>query len=163
MSEIAVLIVLYAVGVLLLLMDIFIPSHGILALTGVGFLVAAVAKTFGYAGREAGIIAILACLVFLPTFACVAIKYWRRTPIGRRISPPNPVLTSADMGVPVEELSRLVGQTGSAVTPLRPVGICEFNGKRISCVAQFGMVERGSIVEAVGVSGCNLAVQKRLT
>ena len=163
MSEIAVLILLYAAGVLLLVMDIFIPSHGLLAVTGVGFLVAAVVQTFNYAGREAGIVAILACLVFLPTFVCLAVKYWRRTPIGRRISPPNPVLTVADAGVPVEELTRLVGQTGTAVTPLRPVGICEFSGKRVSCVAEFGMVERGTMVEAVRVSGSNLAVQQKTT
>ena len=163
MSDIAVLIILYAVSVLILVAEIFIPSHGLLSVTGVGFLVAAIVKTFSYGGREAGIIAILACLVFLPAFAGVAIKYWRYTPIGRRISPPNPVLTSADAGVPVEELTRLIGQTGSAVTTLRPVGICEFNGKRVSCVAEFGMVEHGTIVEAVRVSGSNLAVQKKIT
>ncbi|MGB2984315.1 MAG: NfeD family protein [Phycisphaerae bacterium] len=163
MSEVAVLALLYAVGVLLLVAEIFIPSHGVLSIAGLGFLVAAVVKTFSYGGREAGTIAIFACLVFLPVFAFVAIKYWHRTPIGKRISPPNPVLTSADTSVPVEELNRLIGQTGRSETPLRPVGICKFNGKRVSCLAEFGMIEAGATVEAVRVSGSNLAVQEKKT
>ena len=161
MSEIAILVALYAVGVMLLVAEIFIPSHGILSVVGIGFLVAAVVKTFNYGGREAGVVAVLACLVFVPTFAIIAIKYWHRTPIGRLIAPPNPVLSAADTGVPVAQLSELVGQTGRTVSPLRPVGVGEFRGRRVSCVAEFGMVEADVIVEATGIKGSNLVVVEK--
>ena len=161
MPELGILIMFFAVGVLMLVAEIFIPSHGVLSLVGLGFLIAAVVETFSYGGREAGTIAVLACLVFVPTLALIAVKYWHRTPIGRRIAPPSPTLTTDDTSIPVEELSRLVGRTGRSETPLRPVGICEFNGKRVSCVTEFGMVEAGVIVEAVGISGANLAVQEK--
>lgn len=163
MSEMAILILLYGVGLLMLMAEIFIPSNGILTVAGLGLLAVAVGRTFTYAGREAGIIAIFACLVFLPTFAFVAIKYWHLTPIGRRIAPPNPVLTSADTGAPVEKLSRLIGQTGRSTTTLRPVGICEFNGKRISCIAEFGVIEADTEVEGVRIAGSNLAVTEKKT
>ena len=42
MSELTVLIVLYLVGMFILLAEIFIPSHGILSIAGIGFLVAAI-------------------------------------------------------------------------------------------------------------------------
>ena len=161
MSDLAILIIFYAVGVLMLVAEIFIPSHGILSVAGLAFLIAAVVKTFSYGGREAGIVAVFACLVFVPAFAFVAIKYWHRTPIGRRIAPPNPTLTVDDTSVPVETLARMVGQTGRSKTPLRPVGICEFNGKRVSCVAEFGMIEAGVEVEGLRISGSNLAVQEK--
>lgn len=161
MPEWGILVLFFAVGVVILVAEIFIPSHGILSVVGLGFLIAAVVKTFSYGGREAGIIAVLACLVFVPAFALIAVKYWHRTPIGRRIAPPNPTLTADDTSVPVEELSRLVGRTGRSETPLRPVGICEFSGKRVSCVTEFGMIEAGATVEAVGISGANLAVQEK--
>jgi membrane-bound serine protease (ClpP class) len=159
----AIVTLLYGVGLLMLVAEIFIPSHGVLTLAGLGFLVVAVVKTFSYGGREAGVIAIFACSVFLPAFAFVAIKYWRRTPIGRRIAPPNPVVTAADTSVPVEELTRLIGQTGRSTTPLRPVGICDFDGKRISCVAAFGIIEAGTAVEGVRLVGSNLAVEEKKT
>ncbi len=161
MSELTVLLVLYLVGMLILLAEIFIPSHGILSIAGIGFLVVAIVKTFQYGGQNAGVIAILACMVILPALAFVAIKYWHRTPIGKLISPPNPQLTVDDIGVPVEELQRLIGQTGRAVSPLRPVGICEFNGKRVSCIAESGMVEVGVSVEGIGLSGADLTVVEK--
>ncbi len=161
MSDMVILILLYGVGVLMLLAEIFIPSHGVLTVASLGFLTAAIVKTFSYGGRDAGIVAVFACAVFLPAFAFVAVKYWRRTPIGRRIAPPNPIVTSADTGVPVEEMSRLIGRTGRSATPLRPVGICEFNGRRISCVAEFGLIEAGATVEAIRIVGSNLAVEEK--
>lgn len=161
MSDVAILVVLYALGMLLLVAEIFIPSHGILSLVGIGFLVAAVVKTFDVGGREAGVIAVFACLVIVPTFAFVAIKYWHRTPIGKRIAPPNPVMTAADAGVPVEELGHLVGRTGRTISPLRPVGVCEFDGRRVSCVTEFGMVEADVTVESTGIKGGNLVVVEK--
>ena len=109
-------------------------------------------------GRDAGLVAVVACLVFLPTFAYASIRIWPHTPLGKLIAPPNRVLTAADVGVPVEELSRLIGQTGRAVTQLRPVGICEFSGRRVSCIAEFGVVDAGAAVVASGLSGAALTV-----
>lgn len=160
MSDIGILVILYGVGVLILVSEIFIPSHGILSVAGIGFLIAGVVKTFSYGGREAGVIAVFACVFFVPVFAFVAIKYWHLTPIGRRIAPPNPVATAFDTSVPIEEMSRLIGRTGRSLTTLRPAGICEFDGKRYSCVAEFGMIDAGVIVEGLRISGSNLAVQE---
>ncbi len=159
MSELGILIALYGVGVLMLLAEIFIPSHGVLTVAGLGFLIAAVIKTFSIAGEMAGAIAILACLVLLPTFAYLSVKYWPHTPIGRRIAPPNPVLTAADTSVPIEELQALIGQTGLAVSPLRPVGTCEFRGRRYSCVAELDVIESGTTVIGSGIRNGNLAVE----
>ena len=161
MSDVLILVLLYGAGVLVLVSEVFIPSHGVLTVVGLGLLIAGIVRTFSYAGRDAGIIAVFACLVFVPAFAFLAIKYWHRTPIGKRISPPNPTLTAADTSVPVEEINSMIGKTGRSISPLRPVGICEFDGRRVSCVAQFGMVEAGVPVEGVGMSGTNLAVVEK--
>ncbi|MBI4716329.1 MAG: hypothetical protein HY763_00835 [Planctomycetes bacterium] len=162
-GELGIIVLLYAVGVLILVAEVFIPSHGILSVLGVGFLVAGIVKTFAFGGREAGLIAVTACMLFLPAFALVAVKYWHRTPFGKRISPPNPVVTAADTPVPVAELTRLVGATGRAVSPLRPVGVCEFGGRRVVCTAEFGMLDAGVAVLASGVSGGTLRVVERKT
>ncbi len=159
MTDLGILLALYGVGLTILIAEIFIPSHGVLGVVGLGFVITAVVRTFSYGGRDAGIMAVLICLVALPTLAYVAIKYWHQTPIGKRISPPNPVLTSADTSVPIEELRALINQTGHAVSPLRPVGVCEFNGRRVSCVAELGVVEAGTEVVGTGIVSGNLAVQ----
>ena len=80
--------------------------------------------------------------------------------INQRIAPPNPQLTVEDTSIPVEELQSFIGQTGVSKTPLRPVGICEFNGKRVSCVAEFGMIDSGTTVEGLRRKGANLTVRE---
>ena len=161
MSELMILGMLFGVGVLMLVAEIFIPSHGILTVVGLGFLIAGIVQTFKIHGRDAGIVSVFACAVFVPILAVVAIKYWHRTPLGKRIAPPNPTITAADTSVPVEQIDSLIGATGRSISTLRPVGICDFNGTRVSCVAQFGMIEADLPVEGVGVSGTNLAVVEK--
>lgn len=161
MPDVGVLILLFVLGAIALTAEIFIPSQGVLTLAGLGFLIAGIVRTFQDVGHGAGTAAVFACLVFVPTLAFVSVKYWRRTRIGRMIAPPNPILTSADTSVPVEEINAMIGQTGNSLSPLRPVGICEFNGRRVSCIARFGMIESGVIVEGVGMTGANLSVVEK--
>jgi len=162
MSELAVIALLFLAGTVILILEIFIPSYGVLSVVGVGFLIAAIVKTFAYGGQNAGVLAIIACGIFLPAFAYVSVKYWRLTPIGRRIVPANPVLTEADIAS-ITKLNALVGQTGKTISPLRPVGICTFEGKRISCVAEVGAVDAGVDVVAMGIKSGNLTVRQRET
>jgi membrane-bound ClpP family serine protease len=159
MSELGIITLLYAVGIGMLIAEIFIPSHGVLTFAGLGMIVWAVVRTFMFGGQSAGVVAVLACLILLPVFAYLCVKFWPHTPIGRRIAPPNPVATADYVGVPVVELGRYVGQTGRAISALRPVGLCEFDGRRFSCVAEFGMVDANATVVATGLSGGNLRVR----
>ena len=158
MSETVLLLMLFAVGAGLLVAEIFIPSHGVLTIAGLGFLIAGVIKTYHLHGDTAGTISLILCMVFVPTMGIVAVKYFRRTWIGKIISPPNPIVTRSDTSIPVDKLVALVGKTGRTVSPLRPVGICSFDGVRISCVAEFGQIEAGVAVQGSRVSGANLAV-----
>ncbi len=163
MSAVAVITLLFVGGVLVLIAELFLPSHGLLTVVALGLIVAGVVQTFRYGGERAGAIAGAACLIGLPTFAMMAVRIWPKTWIGRRIAPPNPTVTESDSSVPVEELSRHVGQRGRSLTPLRPVGICEFNGRRVSCIAQFGMIDAGETVEGLHVTGSNLAVESKVS
>lgn len=162
MTEAIVIALLFGAGLLVLTAEIFIPSHGLLTVVGVGFLIAAIVRTFMTAGQTAGIIAILASMVVLPTIMLLAIKFWPKTPIGRRIAPPNPIVRPTDTSIPIAELSSLLGHSGRCVSPLRPVGICEFDGHRVSCVSEMGMIDAGREVRAVGLSGANLVVEENL-
>jgi len=161
MSEVMVIALLFTAGVLVLIAELFIPSHGVLGVLGAGLLIAGVVQTYRFGGERAGTIAGLACVAALPAFAVAAVKIWPKTWIGRRIVPPNPVASHRDTSVPVDELSRYIGKTGKAMSPLRPVGVCEFDGRRVSCIAEFGMLDAGATVEATRVISGQLAVQVR--
>ena len=158
MTGLGAIILLFAIGLFLLVLDIFIPSHGALAISSLFFIGWAIYRTFADHGQSAGIVSILACLIVLPVIALAAIRVWPRTPIGRRIAPANLVSRPEDSSVPSEELMTLVGRRGRAVSTLRPVGICEFGGRRVACLAESGMIDAGREVVGIGAAGGQLTV-----
>lgn len=158
MDPVWLIVVLFAVGLILLLLDIFFPSHGLLTVGGLGSLVVAVALTFQF-GKFAGGLATIACLIVLPALAWGAIKIWPHTPIGKRIAPINRVADAQDRVNATELLEPLIGKFGRALSPLRPIGLCEFGGRRVECVAELGMIEAESCVEATGIRGSALTVR----
>jgi membrane-bound serine protease (ClpP class) len=156
-TDMGIIALFYVAALILLIGEIFIPSHGILTIFGLCFLIVAIVKTFAY-GETAGAIAIITSAVGLPVLAGVAVKVWPHTRIGKLIAPPNPVHTAEQYGTGVEHLTAIVGTRGRARSPLRPAGICEFDGNRYQCVSESGLIESGVVVQAVGIRGRSLEV-----
>ena len=138
---------LYLVGCCLLIIELFLPAHGLLGLVGMGMIGFGLYETYGKS-EVVGLISMVVLAILLPTGLVLAVKHWHGTPVGRRISPPNPELTDSDR-MPVEYLKPLIGTVGKSLTLLRPVGTCEFDGQRVECTAEYGMIERNVEVEAI--------------
>jgi membrane-bound serine protease (ClpP class) len=149
--------IMYGAGAFVLLTDLFIPSHGVLALGGLILIGFGVYEAF-IIGTTTGVINVVVWMIVLPVGMWVAVRNWHRTPVGRRISPPNPKLTEQDR-MPVSNLQALIGRTGRSMTLLRPVGTCEFDGHRVECMAEYGIIEMGVRVEAVGMSDRTVVVR----
>jgi membrane-bound serine protease (ClpP class) len=161
MSDLGTIVLLFTAGMAVLVAELFIPSHGLLTIVGLGFVVAGIVMTFRSYGETAGTVAIIAALIALPTFGLAAIRIWPKTWIGRKIAPPNPTFSVADTSVPAADLSRYIGRAGRTVSPLRPVGVCEFDGRRISCIAEYGILDAGVAVEGLRITGSDLVVREK--
>jgi membrane-bound serine protease (ClpP class) len=155
-----VIVLLFAAGILLLVAEIFLPSHAMLSIAGVTLLIVGIIRVFSRFGDAAGLLALAGSVITVPTIAFIAVKFWHRTPLGRRISPPNPVLKRGE-AFSTDELEALVGRFGRALTPLRPIGSCEFGGRRVECTAELGMIVADTVVEATGIQGRTLVVRPR--
>ncbi|HOA74997.1 MAG TPA: NfeD family protein [Phycisphaerae bacterium] len=151
------IVILYSLGVAVLAADLFLPSQGILTAIGLGLFGYGVYEAFQI-GTMVGVIHVAVLTVALPAAFILGVRVWHRTPIGRRISPPNPTLTAEDR-LPVSDLQKLLGTSGRAVTILRPVGTCEFNGRRVECKAESGLIEAGTEVQAVRLSDRTVVVR----
>lgn len=148
---------LFLAGIALLVVDIFLPSHGVLTLAslcllGYGLYLCYQISETAALGALAGI------AVVVPTLLYIAVRTWHRTAIGRKIAPPNPVLSDEDR-LPLAELEAMIGSQGRALTQLRPVGTCVFDGKRVEAMAEHGMISPNMVVEAVGLSGRTVIVR----
>lgn len=158
MSETGFLFLLYAAALIAFVAEVFVPSHGLLTVLGLGLLIAAIVKTFEYHGTTAGGSAIVLSVIGLPVFAVVAVRAWPNTRIGRIIAPQNPVYRRHDHHPESAEIESFVGCYGKTLTPLRPVGTCEFDDRRIQCVCESGMIDAGVKVRAIELRGRELVV-----
>ena len=74
-----------------------------------------------------------------------------------RLAPPR--RKRGDAIADADELGTLLGQTGRVLTPMRPVGMCEFGKRRVECVAESGYVEKDKQIKVVRVEGTQLTVR----
>ena len=151
------IILLCGLGAVLVIADLFLPSHFLLTLCAFGLFGYALFLTFQIS-EAAGFAGVIMLVVLIPSTIAAFLKIWPRTWIGRRIAVPNPVLSEQDR-LPLAELERLVGATGRAMTPLRPVGTCAFDDRRYECVAERGMIASGVPVECIRVIDRTLCVR----
>ena len=56
-------------------------------------------------------------------------------------------------------ISLLQNKIGRVVTPLRPVGQCEFDGRRVECTAEGQYVPEGKTVRVVRIEGMQPTVR----
>lgn len=152
-------ILLLFVGLALAMMEVFIPSSGILGLLSFCAILAAVVLGFMH-GPGAGF-AILATAMFgLPAVVILALKWWPLTPMGRRfllenrtseeVLPDNPKLRG---------LKELVGRVGVAKSKMLPCGAVTIDGRTIDAISEGVFIEPGRQIRVIDVRGTQVVVR----
>ena len=150
-----VLLILCAV---LLVFEIFIPSLGLLTATALLCLAGGM-YIFFQISTTVGWIGVWTAVVLIPTVWVIVYKLLPKTSIGRVLELKK--VEQAMGGIPDQEhLESLMGRSGTVLTPLRPVGMCEFDGKKIVCVADTGYIEKQTQVKVIHVEGNKITVRK---
>ena len=151
---------LLLLGLGVMVLEVFVPSGGILGFVSIAALVAAVATAFLEQGVTAGMASLAVVVLAVPAVLAVAFRWFPETPLGRRVLPPAPeaadVLPDLDRRRHVREL---VGHAGRTVTDLLPWGRVELAGEAFDAMSEGGPIETGTAVEAVGVQGTALVVR----
>lgn len=159
-SHIALLMA--AVGIAVLIAEIFIPSGGVLSvimLVCLGVSIYCAAKAWWGTNPTLWWTYLLTLLVLIPVTIGTAFTVLPHTSLGKTVllEAPEP-----DEVVPLSEEARLqqwVGQHGTAVTPLTPGGLVLVSGERVHAVSEGMIVERDQEVEIVAVRGLRLVVR----
>lgn len=154
-------ILILCVGLMLLVAELFIPSGGVLGVLSAVALVGSILIAYTQVGTRAGTVFLLIVLVALPTVVCVGMSYWERTPFGRRLVLMRPTREEIDPASERERrLGELVGQIGRTVTPLRPAGMTNFDGRRVDTIAEGMMIDADTLVRVIEVRGHRVVVRK---
>jgi membrane-bound ClpP family serine protease len=144
MSPVETILLLFGVGLFLLAAELFLPTHGLLGVAGAICVVIAVGKTF-IINQWAGVGLLLATTASIPFVWTAAMKIWPKTPLGRKL-----ILPSNEL-IP-EPPSVHLGQTGVAISEMRPMGMCEFAGQKVEATSEIGMIDAGRTVIVTSIN-----------
>jgi membrane-bound ClpP family serine protease len=149
---------LYVACAALIVAEVLIPSGGVLSICALACMVGGVAIFFRYSAAV-GWVGVVVAIVMVPLLLIAAYKILPSTRFGRQVLLAPPVRDRGDAISDTAELARLLGQAGRVLTPLRPVGMCEFDGRRVECVAESGYVQKDEKIKVIRVEGTQVTVR----
>jgi len=166
-------IFLFAAGVALVVLEVLIPSFGLLTLCALacfGLSIWQASKAGTGAAVTMGVLAPILTVMIL----YFGLKYIPRTSWGRGLILRNPedegarlppttsekAHLTAEGGTEEEEMLPLVGKEGVAHSELRPAGVALIEGQRVDVVTEGGMLEAGARIRVVAVEGNRVVVRQ---
>jgi membrane-bound ClpP family serine protease len=151
-------IFLYFACAALIIAEVFVPSGGLISICALACLIGGVAIFFHHS-VTAGWIGVGIAAVMIPVVLIFAYKIFPTTRFGKSVTLTPPKRLQGDAIPDTSELKGLLGEAGVVLTPLRPVGICDFSGHRVECVAESGYVDKGKKVKVIDVESTQLTVR----
>jgi membrane-bound serine protease (ClpP class) len=151
--------VLIAIGLIVLMAGFFIPSGGLLFGAAGIFVLVGVGMVFAYGDSLQGTLTLLGLAAGLPVLWGVFGYIWPHTPVGRRYGKQAvPDATIATMPVNLE-LEQLRGRYGRTLSPMRPSGSVDFDGRRIDAMSEGMMLDANQWVKCVDVRAGRVIVR----
>ncbi|WP_068774375.1 NfeD family protein [Paenibacillus sp. FJAT-26967] len=148
---------LFVLGVILLLLELIIPSFGILGIAGTISLFSGVILA-AESPQAAALSLAIAFVIGLVLLLLIVKKFPQRGIWNRLILKEE--LTSEQGFVSSSFKLHLIGQTGTSLTPLRPSGTALFGEDRIDVVTEGGFITAGKSVRVVHVEGSRVVVHE---
>jgi membrane-bound serine protease (ClpP class) len=151
-------LILFAAGVVLLLAEILLPTGGILVVVSLLFFATGVGILLSTDRVTEAVVAIVGLAIGLPAAGYVIVSAWRKMSLGAVL--PDDVGAGA---VPIPgqlELEALKNRIGKTVSPMRPSGTIEIDGRRIDAMTEGMMLDAGVWVRCIGVRGTTLVVRQ---
>jgi membrane-bound serine protease (ClpP class) len=148
-------ILLMLVGCAVLVLEVFIPSGGILSIVSTAAFVGAILLAF-QRGTVTGFMFVLTTVIAVPLVLALAFKYWPKTPIGRAMIGELP--TAAEVA-PEDPRRGLVGRVGVARSKMLPSGAVEVEGQMIDAMSQGQAISPGQYVVVIEVRANRVVVR----
>lgn len=159
MSPLGWAALLLTFGLIIMLVEMFVPSGGVLAFISAISVIASIFMAFR-SSSEAGVGFMALAVVGTPVVLAIGFKLWPRTPLGKRILLDVP---SGDDVLPDIELRKrlkeLVGHIGTAKALMLPGGPVQVEGHMYDALSEGVAVQPGERVKVVEVRGTRIVVR----
>lgn len=150
--------ILVALGFGVVVLELFVPSAGLLGVVAAIFLISGIVTGF-FHSMQLGAILLLFTTLCLPLFFALLVKVWPNTPIGRRILIGK---MNEEEVMPVREHYKrdsLIGQKGIAKTKMLPSGMIKIGDRSYDAVSDGFAIEAGQPIKVVAIKMNVIMVQ----
>ena len=148
--------VLFILGLLLLIVEMFIPGFGIAGGSGLILLVLGIILT-ARTPFEAFVMLVIV-LILVSLVLAVILRSAKKGRLSKKL-----ILWSAakheDGFSSSSDMSALLGKEGIALTVLRPAGTGQFLGQRLDVVTDGNFMEKGTKIKIVRIDGRRIVVE----
>ncbi|WP_054956666.1 NfeD family protein [Paenibacillus dakarensis] len=148
---------LFIIGIAMLLMELFVPSFGILGIVGSASLIVGVVRA-AYSTSHVALSLGIAAACALAAIVVVAIVFRERGIWNKFVLQDS--LTKEKGYIPTEDRDIMIGLVGRSITPLRPSGTAEFDGRRLDVVTVGGFIESGRAIRVLKTDGTRIVVEE---
>lgn len=146
---------LQVIGIMVIIVEIFIPSLGVLTVIALALLSYSLYIVFTSISITAGIVFTGLDIIIVPLTIVLGIKILAKSPLSlkRELSKHNGVVSQK------EKLETYINMKGIAVTDLRPAGMAQINSQRVDVVTDGEYIEADTPVIVTGVAGNRIVVE----
>ena len=156
-------LIFLAAGIVLALLEVFLPTGGILGFFAAAAFAAEIYFAFQIENETFRLVILIFTLVIVPVIVIYGMYLFPKTSIGQKIilkPAKNDDRKKGVEGVSADDYSRLIGKTGKAATPLRPSGVAEIDEERYSVVSTGNLIEAGADIIVTEIQGNSIVVDK---
>jgi len=153
-------IALLLLGLSMLILEVFVPSGGVLSFLAVAAIIASVVVAF-MDGVQTGTIMLVTVTLIVPLFCWGAVRLWPHTPIGKLIlvkrpARPDDVLPDTEA---YRGLRQLIGQRGRAVSKMLPSGVVTIAGHKYDAISNGLAIDPDQVIQVIGVRTNRIVVR----
>ena len=152
-------IVCLVLGLLFLVIEMFTPGIGVPCALGLTCLVAVVVMQLGWGNPTVALYIVAIVLLIMILAIILVIRSLQRGKLSRSFLVLDERIQSESTDVAGDRSRSLLGRGGVTVTPLRPAGIAEIDGKRVDVMTTGAFIGADVPVVVTNVEGLHIIVE----
>lgn len=150
-------VLVFGLGLLFIVAEVLLPSFGMFGAAATMCLLGSIGWAYSI-DSSFGTTLLVAAVVLVPAFLVFGLRLFPKSVLGRRFTARG---YSFDDGRAVDRRdSGLAGKRGVVESQLRPAGIARIDGRRVDVVSRGELIEAGTPILVIEVSGNRVVVAR---
>ncbi len=151
-------IILFAVGMVLIMVELFMPGFGIFG--GLGLVALILCIVFTAQTVTQGMILFLILAAIVAIIVLIFLRSFKKGKLYRSPLVLKVFENKSEGYVSNDDYSHFAGKKGVSLTTLRPAGMAEIDGEKADVVTDGEFIAKGEKIEVVKVSGRRIVVKQ---